>query len=143
MNKNLPPSAGDTSSIPGPGRFHMPRSNKASTPQLRSPGFGALKPELRSPGFGALALEPSGQSYGALALEPLGHSYGALALEPSLCSPWATATEACAPGACALQKEEPPQQKRVRGNDKQSPVAAGRASLRAAKKIQPTYISNK
>ena len=25
--KNLPAGAGDTGSIPGPGRFHMPRSN--------------------------------------------------------------------------------------------------------------------
>ena len=25
--KTLPASAGDTGSIPGPGRFHMPRSN--------------------------------------------------------------------------------------------------------------------
>ena len=25
--KNLPASAGDMGSIPGPGRFHMPRSN--------------------------------------------------------------------------------------------------------------------
>ena len=25
--KNLPANAGDTSSIPGPGRFHMPQSN--------------------------------------------------------------------------------------------------------------------
>ena len=27
MNKNLPDNAGDTGSIPGPGRFHVPRSN--------------------------------------------------------------------------------------------------------------------
>ena len=27
MDKNLPAGAGDTSSIPGPGKFHMPRSN--------------------------------------------------------------------------------------------------------------------
>ena len=25
--KNLPASAGDTGSIPGPGRFHMPQNN--------------------------------------------------------------------------------------------------------------------
>ena len=76
--------------------------------------------------YRALALEPLGHSYGALALEPSGHSYGARA-----------------PGAWALQKEEPPQQKCVRGNEEQPPVAAGRESLRAAKKIQLTYISNK
>ena len=27
VNKNLPANAGDTSSIPGPGRFHMLQSN--------------------------------------------------------------------------------------------------------------------
>ena len=32
--KNLPANAGDTGSIPGPGRSHMPRSNKASVPQI-------------------------------------------------------------------------------------------------------------
>ena len=35
--KNLPANAGDTGSIPGPGRSHMPRSNKASEPQLLKP----------------------------------------------------------------------------------------------------------
>ena len=27
VDKNVPATAGDTGSIPGPGRFHMPRSN--------------------------------------------------------------------------------------------------------------------
>ena len=27
VDKNLPANAGDVRSIPGPGRFHMPRSN--------------------------------------------------------------------------------------------------------------------
>ena len=27
VHKNLPVSAGDTGSIPGPGRFHVPQSN--------------------------------------------------------------------------------------------------------------------
>ena len=27
VDKNLPAEAGDMGSIPGPGRFHMPRSN--------------------------------------------------------------------------------------------------------------------
>ena len=27
VEKNLPANAGDTGLIPGPGRFHMPRSN--------------------------------------------------------------------------------------------------------------------
>ena len=34
MEKNLPASVGDTGSIPGLGRFHMPWSNKAQVPQL-------------------------------------------------------------------------------------------------------------
>ena len=36
-DKNLPANAGDTGSIPGPGRSHMLRSNKAREPQLLSP----------------------------------------------------------------------------------------------------------
>ena len=34
MDKNLPASAGDMGSIPGPGRSHMPQSNSAGAPQL-------------------------------------------------------------------------------------------------------------
>ena len=34
--KNLPCSEGDTSSIPGPGRFHMLQSNWACAPPLLS-----------------------------------------------------------------------------------------------------------
>ncbi|KAJ8782111.1 hypothetical protein J1605_001975 [Eschrichtius robustus] len=34
--ENLPASAGDTGSSPGPGRCHMPRSNWAREPQLLS-----------------------------------------------------------------------------------------------------------
>ena len=30
--ENLPASAGDTDSIPGPGRFHMPQGNQAHMP---------------------------------------------------------------------------------------------------------------
>ena len=36
MVKNLPTKAGDTGSIPDPGRFHMPWSNQACAPQLSS-----------------------------------------------------------------------------------------------------------
>ena len=36
--KNPPAAAGDTSSIPGPGRFHMPQGNSAHVSQLLSPG---------------------------------------------------------------------------------------------------------
>ena len=35
--KNLPANAGDTGSIPGLGRSHMPRSHKAHAPPLLSP----------------------------------------------------------------------------------------------------------
>ena len=35
--KNPPANAGDTGSIPGPGRSHMPRSNWACAPQLLKP----------------------------------------------------------------------------------------------------------
>ena len=36
MVKNPPASAGDTGSSPGPGRSHMPWSNKPHEPQLLS-----------------------------------------------------------------------------------------------------------
>ena len=41
-------NAGDTGSIPGPGRSHMPQSNKAYAPQLLSLRSRALKPQLLS-----------------------------------------------------------------------------------------------
>ena len=37
MVKNPPDNAGNMSSIPGPGRFHMPQNNYASGPQLQKP----------------------------------------------------------------------------------------------------------
>ena len=45
--KNPPCSAGDTGSIPGPGRFYMPRGNWAHAPQLLSPLQQLLKPTRR------------------------------------------------------------------------------------------------
>ena len=36
VDRSLPANAGDIGSIPGPGRFHMPRSVWASAPQLLS-----------------------------------------------------------------------------------------------------------
>ena len=36
VDRNPPVNAGDTGSIPGLGRFHMPRSNEAFAPQLLS-----------------------------------------------------------------------------------------------------------
>ena len=49
MVKNLPASAGDTGSSPGPGRSHMPWSNEACVPQLLSLCSGAREPQLLSP----------------------------------------------------------------------------------------------
>ena len=47
--KNPPAKAGDTGSSPGPGRSHMPRSNKARAPQLLSLRSRAREPQLLSP----------------------------------------------------------------------------------------------
>ena len=49
MVKNLPANAGDTGSIPGPGRSHMPRSNEAHMPQLLSLCSRAYTPQLLKP----------------------------------------------------------------------------------------------
>ena len=49
MVKNLPASAGDVGSIPGPGRSHMPQSNEARAPQLLSLHSRAREPQLLSP----------------------------------------------------------------------------------------------
>ena len=47
--KNPPANAGDTDSIPGPGRSHMPQSNSVHAPQLLSLCSRARKPQLLSP----------------------------------------------------------------------------------------------
>ena len=47
--KNLPASAGDRGSSPGPGRSHMPWSNKACAPQLLTLRSRACEPQLLSP----------------------------------------------------------------------------------------------
>ena len=44
-----PASAGDTGSIPGRGRSHMPLSNEARAPQLLSLRSRARAPQLLSP----------------------------------------------------------------------------------------------
>ena len=75
VGKNPPANVGDIDSSPGPGRFHMPRSNKACAPQLLSLRSRARKPQL-------LSLS-------------------------------ATATEAQAPRACALQQDKPHDEKPV------------------------------
>ena len=55
MVKNLPANAGDTGSSPGPGRSHMPQSNKVHVPQLLSPR--ATTTEARVPRACALQQE--------------------------------------------------------------------------------------
>ena len=47
MDRNPPANAGDMGSIPGPGRFHMPWSSQARTPQ--PPSLCAATPEARGP----------------------------------------------------------------------------------------------
>ena len=47
--KNPPANARDTGSSPGPGRSHMPRSNKAHAPQLLRLRSRAHEPQLLSP----------------------------------------------------------------------------------------------
>ena len=47
--KNLPASAGDIGSSPGPGRSHMPWSNEAHAPQLLSLHSRACEPQLLRP----------------------------------------------------------------------------------------------
>ena len=47
--KNPPANAGDTSSSPGLGGSHMPRSNQAHAPQLLSLHPRAREPQLLSP----------------------------------------------------------------------------------------------
>ena len=48
-DRNLPASAGDMGSSPGPGRFHMPWSNWAHEPQLLSLCSRALELQLLRP----------------------------------------------------------------------------------------------
>ena len=47
--KNPPAIAGDRGASPGPGRSHMPWSNKARAPQLLSLSSRARKPQPLSP----------------------------------------------------------------------------------------------
>ena len=47
--KHLPANAGDTGSIPGLERSHMPRNNKACAPELLSLCSRAWEPQLLSP----------------------------------------------------------------------------------------------
>ena len=54
MVKNPPANAGDMGLSPGPGRSHVPRSNKAREPQLLSLRSRIREPQLLSP----RALEP-------------------------------------------------------------------------------------
>ena len=49
MVKNLPADAGDTDSIPSPGRSHMLRGNQAYVPKLPSLCSRAGEPQLLNP----------------------------------------------------------------------------------------------
>ena len=49
MDRNLPVNAGDTSSTPGPLRFHMPQSKDSHVPQLLSLTSKACELQLKSP----------------------------------------------------------------------------------------------
>ena len=62
MVKNPPPNAGDTGSIPGLGRSHMPQSNQARAPQLLSPCAATTK--ARAPRARALQQQkpPQGEA---------------------------------------------------------------------------------
>ena len=62
--------------------------------------------------------------------------------EPQLLSPCATTTEARAPIARALQQEKPPQQEACAPQQKSTPAAATRESLRAAMKTQRSQKYN-
>ena len=46
--KNLPANTEDTGLSPGPGRYHVPQSNKTHVPQLLSLRSRARKPQLLS-----------------------------------------------------------------------------------------------
>ena len=48
VDRSLPANAGDTGSIPDPGRFHMPWSNEVHMPQLLSPHSRACALHKRS-----------------------------------------------------------------------------------------------
>mgnify|MGYP007134254966 CR=1 FL=1 len=49
VGENPPASAGDMGGISGPGRSHVPRSNKASAPQLLSLSPTAPVPQQEMP----------------------------------------------------------------------------------------------
>ena len=49
VSKNLPANGGDTGSIPGLGRSHMPQRNKARAPQLLSQRSRARAPQQEKP----------------------------------------------------------------------------------------------
>ena len=49
VNRNLSANAGNTGSIPGPGRLHMMQSNQAGVPQLLSPHCRAHELQLLKP----------------------------------------------------------------------------------------------
>ena len=84
MDKNLSASAEDMCSIPGLGRFHMPRSNEACVPQLLSLRSRACKPQLPK----AAHLEPVLRNERSRCdEEPMGHKEEELALAATRESP--------------------------------------------------------
>ena len=59
VDRNHPANAGDTDSIPGLGRFHMPQGNEAHAPQLLMPAhLEPVLPKKGSPQSEALAQQP-------------------------------------------------------------------------------------
>ena len=95
--KNPPANAGDMGSSPGPGRSHMPRSNKVHEPQLLSLHSIAREPQLLRP-------------------------VRSRACMPQLLSLRAAPTETChVPRACAPQREKPLQWEAVHHNEDPQP----------------------
>ena len=84
MVKNPLANAGDTGSILGLGRSHMPRSNKAHVPQLLILCSRAREPQLLKPTCPRACV-------------------------PQLLGPRAATAEAHVPRVCAPQQEKPPQ----------------------------------
>ena len=69
MDKNPAANAGDTGSIPLPGRFHMLQNNEAHVPQLLSLRSRAQEPQLLS--LGTAASEVRGPGAHASQEKPL------------------------------------------------------------------------
>ena len=64
LDKSLSANAGDTGSIPGPGRFHMLWSNYAHVPQLLSPRAEATEAHALGPCAPRKEKPPQGEACG-------------------------------------------------------------------------------